>query len=83
MKKLVFVAALALLSVIGRAQGIGVYIIDYDGDSTNVRNAPKGKRPPLPPQVALRQLRSRMALRQLPYQLQLILVHTRSYVPTA
>ena len=43
MKKLVFVAALALLSVIGRAQGIGVYILDFDGDSTNVRNAPKGK----------------------------------------
>lgn len=43
MKKIVFVAALALLSVIGRAQGIGVYILDFDGDSTNVRNAPKGK----------------------------------------
>ena len=32
-----------LVAVVGRAQSIGVYILDNDGDFTNVRNAPKGK----------------------------------------
>lgn len=43
MKKLMFTIALMMLAVVGRAQSIGVYILDNDGDFTNVRNAPKGK----------------------------------------
>ena len=43
MKKLFFVISLMLLSVSVSAQSLGVYILDYDGDYTNVRNAPKGK----------------------------------------
>ena len=43
MKKLIFSTALMLMAVASRAQSIGVYIYDNDGDFTNIRNAPKGK----------------------------------------
>ena len=43
MKKYLFTISLLLLTIAASAQGLGVYILDYDGDFTNVRNAPKGK----------------------------------------
>ena len=43
MKKYLFTISLLLLTIAASAQGLCVYILDYDGDFTNVRNAPKGK----------------------------------------
>ena len=37
------IAVMLLLSMVGRAQGLTVFIVDNDGDWTNLRNAPKGK----------------------------------------
>lgn len=41
--RLFLTTAILLLSMMAKAQGIGVYILDNDGNWTNVRNAPKGK----------------------------------------
>jgi len=43
MKNYLFTISLLLFSIAASDQGLGVYILDYDGDFTNIRNAPKGK----------------------------------------
>lgn len=43
MKKFFLTALLLVAGLVVKAQGLGAYISDNDGDWTNVRNAPKGE----------------------------------------